>query len=159
MEPFKLGGFENVINIITSIRNARAKNKVEPKKKIRAIIYAGRYKKLIESQAHLIRGLRTGIKELEIKGKGPKIKNEVHIITNNVDIYLIGAIDREKEKVRIKKEKENLEKMIKITKNKLANKNFIQKAPKKIVDLEKKKLKEKKQELNKIGRASCRERV
>ncbi len=142
--------FELIINLITAIRNVRYENKVEPKKKVKAIIYVGKYKKLIESQAHLIKGLRTGIKELKILEKGSKIKNEIYISVNGIDIYLIGAIDKEKEKVRLKKEKDNLEKMIKIVEKKLANKNFIAKAPKDIVDLEKKKLRDWKNDLKKL---------
>lgn len=144
--------FEKIKSIIIAIRNARAENKVEPKKKIKAIIYAGKHKKLIESQTELIKGLRTGIRGLEISEKGPKIKDEIHISVCEVDIYLIGAIDKDKEVKRIKKEKDNLEKMIKIAEKKLANKNFIKKAPENIVDLEKKKLEERKRELKKLNK-------
>jgi len=139
-------------DIITSIRNARAENKVEPGKKVKALIYAGHLKDLVESQAELIKGLRTGIGELEIKEKGPEIKKEIHITIDSsiVEIYLIGAIDKEKEKARIKKEIANLEKMISATEKKLKNKEFITKAPKEIVKKEEEKLKSWREALKKL---------
>jgi len=139
-----------IIEIITAIRNARAENKVEPKRKVKAMIYAGKYKELINSQTDLIKGLRTGIEELEVKGKGPKIKNEIYINVNGIDIYLIGAIDKAKEKKRLKKKIDNLGKLISGAERKLANKKFVSKAPKEVVKREKENLKMRKQELNNL---------
>ncbi|MCK4554181.1 class I tRNA ligase family protein, partial [Candidatus Parcubacteria bacterium] len=95
--------FELIKNVIVAIRNARSENKVEPARKIKAIIYGGKSTGLIKSQEHLIKNLRTGIKELEIKPKGAKIKGAIYITVDNIEIYLVGAVDEEKEKIRIKK--------------------------------------------------------
>ena len=100
-----VAGFNATTFIVKAIRDARAQNKVEPAKKIKAVIYAGKNKELIESQAELIKSLRTGINELEIKDEGPKIKDAIYITVGEIEIYLIGAVDKEKEKERIKKEK------------------------------------------------------
>lgn len=145
-----VAGFNATTFIVKAIRDARAKNKVEPAKKIKAVIYASKHKKLVESQVELIKNLRTGINELEIKDKGPKIKDAIYITVGEIEIYLIGAVDKEKEKIRIKKEIENLEKVIKNAKIKLENKEFIKKAPKKVVNIEKDKLKKAENELKKL---------
>jgi len=87
--------FEIIKEIIIAIRNARAENKIEPKQKIKAVIFAGNRVKLIENQAELIKSLRTGIEELEVKDtsassaqeKG-KIKDSIYIKTESVEIYL-----------------------------------------------------------------------
>ena len=142
--------FKLIKDIIASIRNARAENKVEPGRKVNAIIYAGHLKDLVESQVDLIKRLRTGIGELEIKEKGLKIEREIYITVGGVEIYLIGAIDRDKEKERIKKEVVNLEKMIATAENKLKNKEFIAKAPKEIVKKEEEKLKSWQEALKKL---------
>ena len=142
--------FEIIKNIITAIRNARSENKIEPARKIKAVIYGSKSTDLIKSQEHLIKSLRTGIKELGVKPKGEKIKGAVYVAVNNIEIYLIGAVDKEKEKERIKKEIENLEKLIKNAKIKLSNKEFINKAPEKIVEQEKEKLKLWQGELKKL---------
>ncbi len=145
-----VAGFNATTFIVKAIRDARAQNKVEPAKKIKAVIYAGKNKELIESQAELIKSLRTGINELEIKDEGPKIKDAIYITVGEIDIYLIGAVDEEKEKERIKKEIENLEKVIKSAKMKLGNKEFVAKAPEKVVNMEKNKLKKAENELKKL---------
>ncbi len=142
--------FELIKNIITAIRNARAENKVEPAKKIKAVIYAGKQKNLIEPQAELIKNLRTRISDLDIRNKGPKIKNAIYITAGEIEIYLIGAVDEKKEKERIKKEIENLEKIIKNAIMKLGNNEFVSKAPEKVVNMEKDKLKKAESELKKL---------
>ncbi|MEK7557835.1 MAG: class I tRNA ligase family protein, partial [Patescibacteria group bacterium] len=142
--------FEIIKNIIAAIRNARSENKIEPAQKIRAIIYAGKNKKMVESHEILIKSLRTNISELEIKSKGEKISQAIYIAVGEIEVYLLGGIDKEKEKIRIKKEIENLEKIMKVTKNKLVNQEFISKAPKQIVENEKEKLKIWQTELKKL---------
>jgi len=132
--------FDLIKDVVTAIRQARAENKVEPAKKIKAVIYAGAYKDLIESQAVLIRSLRTGIEELEIKTAGEKIEGEIFIVAGGVEIYLVGAIDKDKEKARIKKEMAGLKKTVEIIEMKLANEEFAAKAPAAIVSKEKERL-------------------
>ncbi len=142
--------FELIKDIVIAIRNARAENKVEPSKKIKAIIYAGKNKELINSQAELIKKLRTGIDVLEVRDKGEKIENAIYVVIGEIEIYLIGTIDPKKEKERIAKEINNLEKVIKSIESKLNNKGFIEKAPKEVVSREKERLEKFRNELKKI---------
>jgi len=144
------GGFELIKEIVMAIRNARAENKVEPGKKIKAVIYAGDNKELIESQDDIIKGLRTGIETLEVKEGGKKIQNAIYITLGDIEIYLIGAVDKEKEQARIMKEIAKLEKIIEITKKKLKNKEFVDKAPKAVVNKEKEKLEQYEGELKNL---------
>ena len=133
--------FMKARDIITAVRNARAENKIEPGRKIKAIIYAGEYYGILKGEGALIKNLRTGIDELEIKRKGEKISKAIRILEDGVEIYLIAAVDKKKEKARVKKELENLKKYIGELEKKLKNKNFTEKAPEKIVEQEKEKLK------------------
>lgn len=133
--------FDLTIDIIKAIRNARSENKVEPAKKVEAIIYGGKNTDFIKSQEILIKSLKTGISNLKIEEKGEEIKGEIKIVVGEIEIYLIGAIDFEKEKERLKKEVENLEKYIKTLKSKLDNKSFIENAPEQVVKTEKENLK------------------
>lgn len=132
--------FEKIKNIIMAIRNARSENKVEPSRKIQAIIYAGKNYEIIKKSIILIKSLRTGIDNLEIKENGKKIKKAIYITVGDVEVYLLGAIDPEKEKMRIKREIENLEKLVDNLKSKLNNKQFVDKAPREIVEREKQRL-------------------
>ncbi|MEA1936925.1 MAG: valine--tRNA ligase [Patescibacteria group bacterium] len=148
--------FEPVMDVIKSIRSARAEYKIEPSKKINAVIYAGNKdeKELFESQSDLIKNLRTGIDKLEIKEKGEKIKDAVYSVVGNIEIYLTGVIDKEKEKKNLEKEINNLEKYLSRIENKLNNKNFIANAPKEIIDKEKEKYQENTTKLEKLKKKS-----
>lgn len=129
-----------MIEIIQAIRNARSENKVEPAKKIQAVIYAGNSTELLKAQANLLRSLRTGIDELTITESGEEVKNEISIVVQGIEIYLIGAVDIEKEAERIKKEIVEKEKFVASLINKLSNEEFVNNAPAKIVEVEKNKL-------------------
>jgi valyl-tRNA synthetase len=142
--------FMDIQYIITTIRNARSKNKIEPAKKIKVVIYAGDKIELVKSQEHLIKNLKTGIEELEIKKSGKKINQAIYITIGEIDIYLVGAVDPEKEKQRITAEIEQIQKYIKQLENKLNNKDFINNAPEAIVHKEKDKLAEQKEKLEKL---------
>jgi valyl-tRNA synthetase len=145
--------FELIKEIITSIRNARSANKLEPAQKVQAIIIAGEKEEIIKNQEHLIKSLKTGVEDIEYSNDRQEIpeKNTVLISIGDIEIYLLGAIDEEKEKIRLAKEKENLEKMIAMLEKKLSNKEFVENAPEQIVNNEKEKLEKYKTELNKIN--------
>jgi len=142
--------FEFIKEIITAIRNARSENKIEPAKKIKAIIYPGKNRKLIETESILIKSLRTGIEEIKIIDHNQLQDDSIHVVCHDVEIYLIGAVDEEKEKQRVKKEIENLEKVIKGVKGKLENKQFAERAPENVVKQEKDRLEKFEDELKSL---------
>jgi valyl-tRNA synthetase len=142
--------FELIKDIIIAIRNARAENKIEPAQKIKTTIYAGAKKELVESQAGLIKGLRTGVGELAIMAKGEKISGAISVIVGGMEIYLLAEIDKAKETARLEKEIAGLEKFIQAAEGKLANKEFVGKAPAAVVEKEKIKLGDWQNELKKF---------
>lgn len=142
--------FELVKDIITSIRNARAENQVEPGKKIKAVVYAGDKKEILEANRQIIQGLRTNIEELDIKEKGEEIKDSIYVVERDVEIYLVGAVDKEKEKQRINKQIEELQRLLRSSEAKLNNDDFLQKAPTTVVNKEKEKHEEAEKELKRL---------
>ncbi len=143
--------FESVKGIITAIRNARAEYRIKPGVKIKVVIYAGKKQAMIESQAHLIKSLRTGINELEVKDKGEKPEGAIYATVDGIEIYLIVEnIDFSAERKRIEKETKDQEARIKALEKKLGNKEFTEKAPEKIVKQEQEKLKLWQSELAKL---------
>jgi len=142
--------FLKVQELIVAIRNARSENKIEPAKKLETIIYGHGYTEMLESQKPLISSLKTGISNLEIKNNGEKIEGAISIVIGEIEIYLLGAVDEEKEKERLEKEKATLEKLIVLQTNKLANQEFVDRAPEKIVTAEKEKLNNYQEEIEKI---------
>ncbi|MFZ4648620.1 MAG: valine--tRNA ligase [Patescibacteria group bacterium] len=142
---------QNIIQeIIISIRNARSENKVEPVKKIEAIIISEDNFSLINSQQQVIKSLKTGISEITLLKKGEKSEKSIAVVVGKIEIYLLGAIDEEKEQLRIVKEKENLVKMISLLSGRLENEEFINKAPLALVEKEKSRLEAMRLELEKI---------
>lgn len=127
-----------IIEIIQSIRNRRSENKIEPAKKIKAVIYAGKQAELIASQAELIKKMRTGIDELTVVADGKRLENA--IIVGGVEIYLMVDVDKIKERARLDKEIANLTGLVKNTKMKLANEEFVSKAPAAVIEKERTKL-------------------
>jgi len=127
----RFDNFELIKNIIIAIRNARAQYKIKPSQKIKTVIYAGKNKELIESQAELIKKLRTGVEQLEVRGKGGKIKEAIYLTVNGPG-YSAGT------------------RRINTLEKKLANKQFIKKAPEQIVKQEQEKLGLWQEELKKL---------
>jgi len=134
-ESFKL-----IQEIIVGIRNARSENRVEPATKIKAVIYAGEQTDLVKSQDKIIISLRTGLSDLEVKSRGEKIKKAIYAAVGGIEIYLIGGRDEAKERARLTKEIANLSGLVENTKIKLANDEFVKKAPASVIEKERAKL-------------------
>jgi len=145
--------FSTIQEVVVAIRNARSENKIEPAKKLSAVIYAYDVQDFLQKNASLIKNLKTGIESLEIKTEGEKIPEAILVISGKIEIYLLGALDKEKEMARLLKEKELLEKLIDIQIKKLANEEFVSRAPEKIVLVEKEKLTSYKNDVERIIQA------
>lgn len=130
--------FQFIQETIVAIRNARSANKIEPARKVQAIV-VGEQADLLIAQKTLILGLRTGVESL-VKGEGAPEEAAIKVVIGKTEVYLLGAIDPAKEKARLEKEKENLEKLILNLKTRLDNQEFISRAPAKVVQVEKDKL-------------------
>jgi len=143
--------FSNIKNIITGIRATRADNKIEPAKKIKAVISAGQQKKLLSKNLEIIKGLGR-LEELIIKKIAKKPKNYVGFVQGGVEVFLdvLGSVDLEKEKVRLEKEIEETEKYFVSLQTKLANQDFMAHAPAVVVEKERSKLVEAQEKLNKL---------
>jgi valyl-tRNA synthetase len=141
-----------IFEIITEIRKARADYKVDPGKKITAIIYS-KHTKEIEKNAEPIKRLAR-LEDLKIEQTAPAVlsKKSKSIFLTGVEIYLplSGMIDIEKEKSRIKKSIETLGKDIKTLQSKLSNKGFINNAPREVVEKEQTRLEESLANLKKL---------
>ncbi|MFA5029772.1 MAG: valine--tRNA ligase [Patescibacteria group bacterium] len=139
--PAKNKDFELIKQIITSIRNLRSENKIEPAKLLKAVIISGQ-KELLESQAVIIKRLAR-LESLTVTDNiSQKPASSLGAVTNQAQIYLdlSVTINRVAEQERLNKEIGELEKYIKNLEVKLAGQEFISHAPKIVVDGEKEKL-------------------
>ncbi len=133
--------FDLTLEIIRSIRNARAENNIEPKRKVEALIIARDQSEPLNENKVFIQKMRTGIDKIEIKKQAEKPKDAIFIpVSKDIEIYLIGAIDKDKEKDRLRRRASDLNERIKFLENKMADNDFVKKAPKKIVENERMRL-------------------
>jgi len=142
--------FEKIKEIIVSIRNIRSEHKVPPSQSVKAFIYAGKETSSLEEYRILIESLRTGVSEALIKESGEAIKGALYDITMGIEIYLEVEVDIKKEKERLNKELEKVESLLSSLNDRLDNKEFISKAPKKIIDQENNKRQEYLEAIEKI---------
>ncbi len=151
-ERYRIGGsknkarlkdFELIQEIIKAIRNARIENGIEPGRKIKVIIDLGKSSEknlklaeILKAESELIKFLKTGVSDLEIVFVGKKMAKAIQRTVAGINLYipLEGVVDLEKEKLRVAKESEKLEKYISSLKNCLKDKKFLAKAPKNIIE-------------------------
>ncbi len=137
--------------IISQIRSIRSEAKVEPVKKINAIIHAGKHLDIIENQRENIMRLAR-LESLEIIKTGPKPKDAKSAFIGEIEIYLPlhGLIDPNKEKSRLQQEIQAKTNFVTGLENKLKNKEFINRAPKEILARDNERLKLEKEQIQKL---------
>ncbi len=134
--------FEQLRELVRSIRAARADNKVEPARKIAAILAAGDKAAFFAAQKPILAFLaRLDEARLEIGETAVAPPQALTISLGDIACYLplSGMVDLSKEKERLEKEAANLEQQIKRL-NGLLNSPFAQKAPEAVVQKERDKL-------------------
>ena len=130
---------EELKEVITGIRNARAKMNVHPSKKSKLIFVTKKYADIIKESEEFLKKLGFG-EEIEIRGNKENIpQNAVSIVSSNLELFIPfedlvdikEEIERlEKEKAKVLAEKEKTDKM-------LSNPGFVAKAPAAKVEAEK----------------------
>lgn len=135
-----------LMETIKAIRNMRAEVNAAPGKKSEAILHfadaAGQT--VFRENEGYIKALADADPVTILPADAAKPENALTAVAGGVEIYLPlkGLIDVEKEKARLAKEQDTLEKEIARTEGKLANEKFVSKAPADVVEKERAKLKE-----------------
>ena len=127
--------FKIIQNLISSIRNIRAEYNVEHKKEVSVLIKtSNKQRTIIENEKSIVMSLAK-VSNIEFVDESPKGAFSSTVISG-VEVYvsLEGLIDIQKEKNRLQKEIDLTEKYISGLEKKLSNKEFLNKAPKNIVD-------------------------
>ena len=126
-----------VIEVITTLRNIRSTWHIEHSRSIAAYLKTGsdKAKDLLSENQDYIKRLAK-VEDIKIEKTLKKPKASAAGVCGSVEVYvpLQGVIDYEKEKARLTKRLEELEKRLKDICAKLKNKKFLQNAPKDIVE-------------------------
>ncbi|MFC1512417.1 valine--tRNA ligase [bacterium] len=148
-----------VIDIVSAVRNIQGEMRIPPSKKIELLINLPKDKVIDEVSKSYILYLLKALK-LEQKEKLSKPEKSAAAVVDKFEIYipLENLIDIDKEKERLKKEVNNAEQEIERLNKKLANKNFLERAPKQEIekaktkhDMAESRLEKLKQNLNDIS--------
>jgi valyl-tRNA synthetase len=142
---------ESVIEVIRSIRNARAEHKVEAGKWIEACVYSDKLQKEIAAKSEAIETLAKA-RPLAFCGRAERRAKEEKAIVlvlkeSEVVLPLAGMVNIEAEKKRLEGEIGSLSKEIERLGGRLKDKSFLSKAPAAVVDKERDKFQDYKDKL------------
>lgn len=140
-----------LIDVITAIRKLRTDNAIEPGKEIDVTLVSKKYCGGLEEQESHIRRMGK-VKSLTIKTDPVKLENAASVFLADIEVHLslAGLFDPAKLKESLTKEQAELTKYVQMISGKLQNKNFVDRAPKELVEGEKAKLAEAEDKLKKV---------
>ena len=133
---------DEIINIISALRVIRAENQNIKNENLHLIISTdlnSEIQAVIHENEAVIAGIAK-LDEIEFTDNVPAESIEKTMSGYKLIIPLEGLIDPKEEMARLQKELESVENDIKIITSKLANKQFVEKAPAAVVDKEKAKI-------------------
>ena len=133
---------DEIINIISALRVIRAENQNIKNENLHLIISTdlnSEIQTVIHENEAVIAGIAK-LDEIEFTDNVPAESIEKTMSGYKLIIPLEGLIDPKEEMTRLQKELESVENDIKIITSKLANKQFVEKAPAAVVDKEKAKI-------------------
>ncbi len=139
---------------IRSIRNIRGEMRVDPGQDITALISAGERGRRVISEGQIYIQELAGVADMTVEEEisSPPDKAATAVVQDiEIILPLEEMIDIEEEIARLEEEKQDLQSEIERARGKLNNDDFVEKAPDEIVDEEREKLKEYKQELKQVN--------
>src|SRR5690606_33978555 len=143
--------FEQIKNVITSIRNLRSENNIVFTVKCNVVVNT------TEENLHLLDDYNNWIQnlcnvDLRYSTDTSEPDNSISNVISGFEVYLLleGIVDVEKQKAKFLKEIENLEKYLKGIDSKLSNQKFIENAPPELIAGEKDKKKDTEEKLEKL---------
>jgi len=142
--------FRLIEDVIRSIRELRARYNIPPKTKLGALVKSdAETAAVMKRLEHLILHMG-GLETLEVAPDMERPAAAAMQVVGSTEIYLTGLIDPQKERDRLQKQLEKLLKDIQKAESKLQNANFVERAPAHVVEEEKKRLSEAKNQVELI---------
>ena len=144
----ELEEIEKVKELISGIRNIRGELNISPSKKVKGYYISG--EEFIKNNLDYICRLANllSFQEKDDKVTGKLVKD--YIAKTEIFLDIEGVVDIEGEKKRLNKEIQKIKKELDRIEKKLQNESFLKKAPKEVVEKEKKKREEFIEKLKKV---------
>jgi valyl-tRNA synthetase len=134
---------KTIMSVIKSVRNIRNEMKVDPGRKIEAILLSDKLE-ILESGESYIKNLANidNLRIIKTLKNRPQPSSTSIVEGVEVILPLEGMVDIDKELKRLNNELEDVKYEIKRAKGKLSNDGFVNNAPEELVEGEKQKVKE-----------------
>ncbi len=146
--------FALVMELIRAVRNARAERGVEPGRWIEATLVGGRHTELLRAQAEVISQLaRVAPERLRVQEcLEQRPRQAVALVVGEVEGFLplAGLVDLAVERERLQKALESAESDVARSEGKLANEQFLKKAPAEVVEKERQRLVQAREEARRL---------
>ncbi len=128
--------FERLREAVRVIRNARSEYNVDPGRKIAAFIDAGPNAAAFQSQTAVLTTLARLDPERLNLGPAPEGEKGVTLVAGDISVFLPlgGMVDVEAELARLRKQLAETEKHLRGAEARLANENFVNRAPAHVVE-------------------------
>ncbi|NJN68641.1 MAG: valine--tRNA ligase [Chloroflexaceae bacterium] len=126
--------------LVTGVRNVRNEYRVEPARRVAAVVVAGPHTSMMQAEAPLLGRLaRIDAERLTVVEHLPeKPDNAATLVVGTVEVFLplAGMVDLEAERTRLGKELQAVEEEMVRREQRLAREDFVQKAPAHVVQKE-----------------------
>ncbi len=137
-----------VQEIISRFRELRARHDIAPRKRLPCLIRTNPdYREDLSRFSHLISD-QAFASELTICCEDRKLENAVVYTMPDSELHLGEAVDPEKEKARLENQRKKILQDLEVTRKKLGNDKFLEKAPQEVVENEKRKAREMESQLS-----------
>ncbi len=139
--------FNLIMDIIRAIRDLRSRYHISPRKSIEALIKAGGESALVLGRLQELVTHLAGLSRLEIAAQMKRPPTAATQVVGEIEVFIPGVIDPEKEKERLRIQRQKLEEDLLKVESRLQNEQFMSRAPAEVVANEKKKLEDLRAEL------------
>ncbi len=133
--------FSLAMDIIRAIRDLRSRYMISPRKPIEALIKADRSAEILNGLKELVIHMG-GLTKLQVAAGIKRPITAATQVVGDVEVFIPGVIDPQKEKDRLRSQREKLLQELAKIESRLQNEEFINRAPAEVVRSEKKKLAE-----------------
>ena len=143
--------FARVQDAVAMVREVRATNKVPPRQTVDVSV---KVSDDVLARLKPNQGVLETLAHVSVKAVGPDVQkpsDAAAVVRPNIEVYLHGQLDAGAEKERLTKRAEELKKQIKNLRGRLSNKNYVDKAPEKLVNETKQQLADAETEATKVA--------
>ena len=142
--------FEILQGVISQIRDIRQKNNLPDREELNALIRAdGKSGEVLEKNQSLLAHMAF-LGEVTVGPDVERTTDSAIRVVKDVDIFIPGAVDLEKERAKLTKQRDQLQGRIGGAQKKLSNEKFIQNAAPEVVERERERVVELEAELAKV---------